>query len=206
MGKRLALNPRTPALHSLICSVLRAMDSLELPGSFGMTELVSDLSSKLRLLRTGHTGVAALSTRGWLRHTACASCADLVACHCCAQAHGSNVMGIETTAVFDPATQARLQPAGACQPRRHLSRGNYWLMHGAAQLSLAGASGIGISRQAPLFCCVFLQEFVLNTPNNEASKFWIGGVAQTARICAIFAQVRRCWVVSRQIAAAHGAW
>lgn len=36
----------------------------------------------------------------------------------------------------------------------------------------------------------FLQEFILNTPNNEASKFWIGGVAQTARISAIFAQVR----------------
>ncbi|KAI7838260.1 hypothetical protein COHA_007949 [Chlorella ohadii] len=71
--------------------VLRAMDTLELPGSFGMTEL----------------------------------------------GHGSNVMGIETTAVYDPATQ----------------------------------------------------EFILNTPNNEASKFWIGGVAQTARISAIFAQL-----------------
>jgi hypothetical protein len=41
--------------------VLRAMDTLELPGSFGMTEL----------------------------------------------GHGSNVMGIETTAVYDPASQAR---------------------------------------------------------------------------------------------------
>lgn len=34
------------------------------------------------------------------------------------------------------------------------------------------------------------QEFVLNTPTNEASKFWIGGAANTARISAIFAQAR----------------
>ncbi len=34
-----------------------------------------------------------------------------------------------------------------------------------------------------------LQEFILNMPTNEASKFWIGGAAQTAKISAIFAQV-----------------
>lgn len=71
--------------------ILRKMDTLELPGCFGMTEL------------------------GW----------------------GSNVMGIRTTATYDPATQ----------------------------------------------------EFVINTPTNEASKFWIGGAAQTAKISAIFAQL-----------------
>ncbi|PSC76022.1 acyl-oxidase [Micractinium conductrix] len=71
--------------------ILRKMDTLELPGCFGMTEL------------------------GW----------------------GSNVMGIRTTATYDPTTQ----------------------------------------------------EFILNTPTNEASKFWIGGAAQTAKISAIFAQL-----------------
>lgn len=71
--------------------ILRKMDTLELPGCFGMTEL------------------------GW----------------------GSNVMGINTTATYDSATQ----------------------------------------------------EFVLHTPTNEASKFWIGGAAHTALICTIFAQL-----------------
>lgn len=45
--------------------------------------------------------------------------------------HGSNVMGIETTAVYDPAEQV----------------------------------------------------FILDTPNDEASKFWIGGAAQHGKVC-----------------------
>ena len=44
--------------------------------------------------------------------------------------HGSNVMGIETTAEYDPSTQ----------------------------------------------------EFVINTPTDEASKFWIGGAAQHGKV------------------------
>ena len=71
--------------------ILPKMDTLELPGCFGMTEL----------------------------------------------GHGSNVMGIETTAEFDPVTDS----------------------------------------------------FIIHTPNNEASKYWIGGAAQTAKICAVFAQL-----------------
>ena len=51
--------------------------------------------------------------------------------------HGSNVMGIETTATYDSTTQ----------------------------------------------------EFIINTPNNAASKFWIGGAANTAKITACFAQL-----------------
>lgn len=51
--------------------------------------------------------------------------------------HGSNVMGIETSAVYDPDSQ----------------------------------------------------EFIINTPTNEASKFWIGGAAQTAKISTVFAQL-----------------
>lgn len=70
---------------------LPKMDTLELPGCFGMTEL----------------------------------------------GHGSNVMGIETTAEYDR------------------------------------ASGM----------------FVIHTPSNEASKFWIGGAGSTAKICAVFAQL-----------------
>ena len=68
---------------------LDKMDTLELPGCFGMTEL----------------------------------------------GHGSNVMGIETTAVYRE------------------------------------------------------DGFVLSTPNNEASKFWIGGAGHTAKICCVFAQL-----------------
>mmetsp|Transcript_23417 Transcript_23417/g.73395 ORF Transcript_23417/g.73395 Transcript_23417/m.73395 type:complete len:288 (-) Transcript_23417:260-1123(-) len=67
------------------------MDSLELPGCFGMTEL----------------------------------------------GHGSNVMGIETTAEWDPESGG----------------------------------------------------FVIHTPNDTASKFWIGGAAQHAKICTVFAQL-----------------
>lgn len=70
---------------------LPKMDSLELPGCFGMTEL----------------------------------------------GHGSNVMGIETKAQWDPETRG----------------------------------------------------FIIHTPNNAASKFWIGGAANTAKICAVFAQL-----------------
>lgn len=51
--------------------------------------------------------------------------------------HGSNVMGIETTAVYDPSTH----------------------------------------------------EFIINTPTNQASKFWIGGAANTAKISTVFAQL-----------------
>lgn len=70
---------------------LPKMDTLELPGCFGMTEL----------------------------------------------GHGSNVMGIETTATWDGPSQS----------------------------------------------------FIINTPTNAASKYWIGGAAQTAKICAVFAQL-----------------
>eukprot|EP00198_Chlamydomonas_reinhardtii_P002617 XP_001691953.1 predicted protein [Chlamydomonas reinhardtii] len=51
--------------------------------------------------------------------------------------HGSNVMGIETTAVYDAASK----------------------------------------------------EFVINTPNDEASKYWIGGSGQHGKICTVFAQL-----------------
>ncbi|KAG2451240.1 hypothetical protein HYH02_003847 [Chlamydomonas schloesseri] len=51
--------------------------------------------------------------------------------------HGSNVMGIETTAVYDANTR----------------------------------------------------EFVIHTPNDEASKYWIGGSGQHGKICTVFAQL-----------------
>jgi acyl-CoA oxidase len=76
---------------------LPKMDTLELPGCFGMTEL----------------------------------------------GHGSNVMGIETTATYDQSSDS----------------------------------------------------FIIHTPNNEASKFWIGGAGSTAKICAVFAQLT-----------IHGSW
>lgn len=72
-------------------SILPKMDTLELPGCFGMTEL----------------------------------------------GHGSNVMGIETTAVYDADRDV----------------------------------------------------FIIHTPTNDASKFWIGGAGSTAKICAVFAQL-----------------
>jgi acyl-CoA oxidase len=39
---------------------------------------------------------------------------------------------------------------------------------------------------------------VINTPNNEASKYWIGGSGQHGKICAVFAQlaVGGVWQVS----------
>lgn len=51
--------------------------------------------------------------------------------------HGSNVMGIQTTAVYDENSQ----------------------------------------------------EFVINTPNDIASKYWIGGSGQHGKVCAVFAQL-----------------
>lgn len=93
-------------------------------------------------------------------------------------------MGIETTAVYDPSAQART--------------GNRSSRGALGGRSVAGAAARHGLPNPPFAClCVFvfietrLQEFILNTPNNEASKFWIGGVAQTARISAIFAQARR---------------
>jgi len=32
-------------------------------------------------------------------------------------------------------------------------------------------------------------EYVINTPNEKAMKFWIGGAAKTATICVIWAQL-----------------
>jgi len=70
---------------------LPGIDTLALPGCFGMTEL----------------------------------------------GHGSNVMGIETTAVYDAGSQM----------------------------------------------------FEIHTPNNEASKYWIGGSGQHGKVCCVFAQL-----------------
>jgi alkylation response protein AidB-like acyl-CoA dehydrogenase len=33
------------------------------------------------------------------------------------------------------------------------------------------------------------QQFVIKTPQNEASKFWIGGAGQHGKICTVFAQL-----------------
>ena len=33
------------------------------------------------------------------------------------------------------------------------------------------------------------QQFVIRTPQNEASKFWIGGAGQHGKICTVFAQL-----------------
>jgi acyl-CoA oxidase len=34
-----------------------------------------------------------------------------------------------------------------------------------------------------------MQEYVINTPNNEASKAWIGGTGQHGKITVVFAQL-----------------
>ncbi len=33
------------------------------------------------------------------------------------------------------------------------------------------------------------QQFIVNTPNHEASKFWIGGAGQHGKVCTVFAQL-----------------
>lgn len=33
------------------------------------------------------------------------------------------------------------------------------------------------------------QQFVIRTPQNEASKFWIGGAGQHGKVCTVFAQL-----------------
>jgi alkylation response protein AidB-like acyl-CoA dehydrogenase len=65
--------------------------------------------------------------------------------------HGSNVMGIETTAEYDPSTQ----------------------------------------------------EFIINTPNDDASKYWIGGAAQHGKVCFCFWR-RRVFVLQHRLARYRG--
>jgi acyl-CoA oxidase len=33
------------------------------------------------------------------------------------------------------------------------------------------------------------KEFIINTPGDEAMKFWIGGAAKSANVAAVFAQL-----------------
>ena len=100
------------------------MDSLELPGCFGMTELGHGSNVMVRL--------------GPVNMRCCTSnfrsldfCRGSQA-QCCLY-----LQGIETQATYDPSSQ----------------------------------------------------QFVIKTPQNEASKFWIGGAGQHGKICTVFAQL-----------------
>ena len=118
---------------------LDGIDSLALPGCFGMTEL----------------------------------------------GHGSNVMGIETTVRRSAGGGVLVTCALRARRARHPGRGrapsqnrtcppptNPWAAP-ARQATYDPATG----------------EFVINTPTNEASKYWIGGSGQHGKICTVFAQL-----------------
>lgn len=84
--------------------------------------------------------------------------------------HGSNVMGIETTvrgggwgrSVVGRAVVVRRQ-----SPTQHA---------GNTQTPQATYDNAA-------------QRFIIHTPSNEASKYWIGGSGQHGKICAVFAQL-----------------
>ena len=100
------------------------MDSLELPGCFGMTEL----------------------------------------------GHGSNVM-VRHGPVNMKRCKLNLLPlsfAEAWQAQR------CWYLQGIETQATYDPSS---------------QQFVIKTPQNEASKFWIGGAGQHGKICTVFAQL-----------------
>jgi acyl-CoA oxidase len=50
-----------------------------------------------------------------------------------------------------------------------------------------GSNVMGIETQATYDAAA--QQFVVNTPNHEASKFWIGGAGQHGKVCTVFAQL-----------------
>ncbi|KAK9792964.1 hypothetical protein WJX73_001239, partial [Symbiochloris irregularis] len=50
-----------------------------------------------------------------------------------------------------------------------------------------GSNVLGIETQA--FYDATTEEFVIHTPTDTASKFWIGGAAQHGKVCTVFAQL-----------------
>ncbi len=111
--------------------------------------------------------------------------------------HGSNVMGIET--------QVR-----ACIWSLSLnhSLGGYTLndmLHKVGQIKTgptnhASACAVLWFRVIKQQACLYdrhlqatydasRQEFVITTPSNTASKFWIGGAGQHGKVCTVFAQL-----------------
>ena len=140
---------------------LDRMDTLDLPGSFSMTELGEWIEESGEGRRGEGGGDEALcltgqSLAGWV--VILLLLLLLSACYCAPLHHPL------THPAFSPHTRLLPHPAPSSRPGH-------------------GSNVMGIETVATYD--PIAREFIIHTPNNEASKYWIGGTGQHGKVRAL---------------------